>query len=113
MPRCQAPCPKNQKNNMKQAFAAVILLFVVFLMVVYLVVPKYARLKNVKEEVVREELALQQQQAYLANLQKITEGLETHSETLERIESALPREFSLPALLSFFQQKVAENGLVL
>lgn len=98
---------------MKQAFSGIILLFIVFLLTVYLVLPKYTQFKDLKDEVAKEELVLQQKQVHLLSLQKITEDLETHKDLLEKVNSALPRELSLPGLLNYFQLTAAENGLLL
>lgn len=98
---------------MKQALFGIILLFIVFLLGVYLVAPKYTQVRTLQKEVAKEELVLQQKQGYFSILQKISEGSKTHKEVLEKIQAALPEEFSLPSLLNFLQSKAAENGLIL
>lgn len=98
---------------MKQAFAGIILLFITFVFNVYFVVPKYVQFKKAKNEVAKEEALLKQTQDYLANIKEISANLENYQDALDRINAALPGEFSLPSLLSFFQTEAVGQGLLL
>lgn len=98
---------------MKKDFTIPIFLFLAFLLAVYFVLPKYNDFKRLKNEVSKKESDLNQQEKYYLNLQKISTDLENYKDPLEKIESAVPDNFSLASLLNFFQVKASESGLVL
>jgi Tfp pilus assembly protein PilO len=97
---------------MSRVFAIPILFFLSFLFAIWGLLPKYTDFKNLKEEVAKKELSFQQKQKYYLNLQNISAELESYQDALEKIDSALPQEFSEASLLNFFQAEAAENGLV-
>lgn len=98
---------------MKPALFTPILFFIVFLLIVYLVVPKIGELGDLKGKVTAAETELQTAHNYLKDIQDISANLDSYGDALNRLQSALPEEFSLASLLGFFQEKVEESGLVL
>lgn len=98
---------------MNRTFAIPILFFLSFLIFCYFLLPKYTDFKDLKKEVEKKELDLQAAEQYYLNLQKISTKLEDYEESLAKINSAIPEEFSLASLLNFFQKKASESGLVM
>jgi len=98
---------------MNRTFAIPILFFLSFLIFCYFLLPKYTDFNGFKKRVEKKELDLQAAEQYYLNLQKISTKLEDYEESLAKINSAIPEEFSLASLLNFFQKKASESGLVL
>ncbi len=100
---------------MKRVFTIPILFFLSFLLIIYFILPSYFDFKSLRQEVSEKEIKVQEQKVYLSNLQEISENLEkeTESESLEKIDFALPDKISFASLLNFFQEKVSESGLIL
>lgn len=97
---------------MNRTFAIPILFFLSFLIFCYFLLPKYTDFKDLKKEVEKKEFDLQATEQHYLNLQKISTKLEDYKESLEKINSAIPEEFSLASLLNFFQKEASESGLV-
>lgn len=98
---------------MNRIFLIPILFFLTLLVGVYFLLPLAGESSDLKKEVSKQELELKQKENYLANLKELSKKLKEYQETLEKIETALPQEPSLASLLSFFQTKSAESGLIL
>lgn len=98
---------------MKKEFILTFLLFLSFLFFVYFLFPRYGQFKELKVELGKKELLLEQKRVYFSNLEKNLKLAKNYQEALIKIESALPSEISVADLLSFFQKKSSENGLIL
>jgi len=98
---------------MRQVYIIPILLIFDLLFGFYFLLPKYTELQNLKKEIKEKEVEFRENQKYFSNLQKISSTLESYKDALSKINSALPEEPFLANLLSFFQTKASENGLIL
>ena len=98
---------------MKKIFIASILLFVALLIVVYFIAPEYEKFRNLKQEISERETQVLRIENYFSNLNKVLEDLENYQDSLEKIETGLPEDFSFPSLLAFFAKKSSESGLLL
>lgn len=98
---------------MKKSFSIPILLLVVLLLATFLVWPQYREFKDLKEQIKQKQAEFSETEKYLSELSQISEKLSNYQDSLEKIESALPQEFSLSSLLNFFQKESSENGLLL
>jgi len=98
---------------MKKSFSIPILLFAALILVTYLLLPQYQEFKAIVSEKEQKEAELLGTEKYFSNLGQISENLRNYQDSLEKIESALPQDLSLSSLLSFFQKKSSENGLLL
>ena len=91
----------------------IILSILSLLMFFFLISPKYEDWNSFKLEISKKEIELGFQGAYLAKLREVSAELKQNQEAFLKIESALPREASLPELLNFFQKAASQSGLVL
>ena len=98
---------------MNRIFAIPILFFLIFFIGIYFLLPKYQGFLELKDEISEKELQLQQRKNYFSKLKQFSAKLEEYQESINKISSALPGEFSLASLLNFFQRKSSESGLVL
>ena len=83
------------------------------LLIFTLVFPKYRTLDNFKKEILIREAERQSQEEHLQELLGTLEEIEEKKESIAKIESALPRDPSLPELLNFFQKAASQSGLIL
>ena len=98
---------------MKKSFSIPILLFALLILATYLFLPQYQEFKSAKTQVNQMEARVLETQRYFSDLGQVLENLRNYEDSLEKIESALPDDPSLAALLNFFQRKSSENGLLL
>ncbi len=75
--------------------------------------PKYQNLNTLQKRVEEKKVELKYQEEYFLKLKEISEELKKYQTQLLKIDSALPPEPSIPALLDFLQKKTSQSGLVL
>ncbi len=83
-----------------------------FLFAIYFLLPAYGEVKDFRQEVSDKKAELQTFKNYVASINELKEVLKGQGESLEKIESALPDEFSLAEIFNFFQAKAEESGLI-
>ena len=98
---------------MRKNFSITILLFGALILVTYFLLPKYQELKSLSDGVNQMQTQVLETERYFSNLSQILENLRNYEDSLAKIESALPEDPHLSALLNFFQKKSSENGLLL
>ena len=77
------------------------------------VFPIFQKFRETQAEIKIKETDLENNQEYLAALNDMYSKFEELKPQLSKIDSALPKEPSLPNFLDFIQKTVGENGLVL
>ena len=97
---------------MNKALLIPIFLLLAFLFAVYFLLPAYREAKDLEQKKSDKKEELQKFKDYAASLDELKEVLRKESESMEKIESALPDEFSLAEIFNFFQNKAEENGLI-
>ena len=80
---------------------------------ILLISPKYQDLNLAKKTIEEKKDKIQIKEEYFSNLRKISDELERYSESLAKIDSALPPEPFLPDLFNFLQGISSQNGLIL
>lgn len=98
---------------MRKTFIIPILLLGVLISATYFVLPQYQEFKRVNNQVNQMQTQVLETERYFSNLSQILESLRNYEDSLGKIESALPENPNLSALLNFFQKKSSENGLLL
>ncbi len=98
---------------MNRIFAIPILFFFSFVFLIYFLLPKYSDFKKLEKEVWQKENFWQKKEIYFSKLKKSLQSLEKEKESLEKINTALPAQLSIAALLNFFEKKTLESGLFL
>jgi Tfp pilus assembly protein PilO len=98
---------------MNKILATTILFFITFLFVVYLLLPTYSQFKDLGDKTSKKEALFRKKEAYFLKLKKDFSNLWNYRDALVKINSALPETLEVAPLLSFFQEKSLENGLIL
>jgi len=98
---------------MPKIFISLILLGLSLVLGVIFLWPRYQEINNLQIEIGYIEQEIENRDKYYQQLADISKELEKHQEELAKIDSALPSEFSAPALLKFLQKVAPENGLIL
>lgn len=75
--------------------------------------PKYQEFSEKKLEIEKKDEDIKQKEEYLAELNALSEKLQSYQEALTKIDTALPTDFSIAALYNFLRKTSAENGLIL
>lgn len=84
-----------------------------FVLALYAVLPQYSLAKKSKSETWQKEKEFNELQNYFVGLKSDLEELSGYQDSLQKIDTALPGGVELAPLLSFFNQKAIDNGLVL
>lgn len=87
--------------------------FITFLLITLLIFPKYQDFQLLKMKVKSRELENKNLSEYYSQIEKISEELKQYQEALSKIDTALPREFFFPSLLSYLQKISSQSGLYL
>lgn len=98
---------------MPKLLAIIICGFLIVPLVVFLVFPKYQAVQALRLKTEQTEKELQYREEYFSHLKELSKQLEPYGNNLIKIDSALPTVPSLPALFSFLQKTISENGLIL
>ena len=98
---------------MNRLVAIIVLVLLALILGVGFVWPKYQRLQELKMTIKDKQEELESRERYLADLKKISEEIDKSSESLAKIDAALPAEISLPDLYNFFLKATSQNGLIL
>jgi len=98
---------------MSKTFTIPILLLGALISATYFVLPQYQEFKRLNNQVNQMQTQVLETERYFSNLSQILESLRNYEDSLGKIESALPEDPNLSALLNFFQKKSSENGLLL
>ncbi|MBI2003306.1 MAG: type 4a pilus biogenesis protein PilO [Candidatus Wildermuthbacteria bacterium] len=98
---------------MRQYFIAIANFILCFVVLIALALPQYQDFQSRRLELSQKKADLQSQADYWKNLKKIDEELHKRQVLLEKINSGLPLDPSLPSLLGFLQQTASQEGLVL
>lgn len=74
--------------------------------------PKYQKSNDLQNNLAQKQAEYNGKSIYYAKIAEIIEIIEGKKDTLEKINSALPSNFSIASLVYFFQKKGSEVGLV-
>ena len=98
---------------MPRTFISFILIGISIFLAVIFVWPKYQNFNNLKIEIFNKEQEIKYEEEYQKEVVRISQKLDERQAEIEKIDSALPADLSLPALLKFLQKITSENGLIL
>ncbi len=82
-------------------------------LVIFLAYPKYQDLAVSRKQLDQKKQELERQEDYFSQINSVFEKLNNYQERLDKIDSALPEQASLPALYNYFQKVTSQNGLIL
>mgnify|MGYP003393844967 CR=1 FL=1 len=79
----------------------------------FFVLPKYQESKNMELTLYQKQVQYESRFNFYSKLEDILASIEQNKDALDKINSALPKEFSLANVVYFFNQKADESGLSL
>lgn len=82
------------------------------ILVFLFVVPKYKKSNELQNTLAKKQAEYDGKSVYYAKISELIKNIESKNDALEKINSALPSNFSLSSLVYFLQKKAAEAGLV-
>jgi len=88
-------------------------LFVILIVIFYLVMPKYQEVKGLQSEILIKEAELTGREKYFREIANTYQKLVEHRENVEKINTALPEDPSIPPLVYFLEDQSLKNGLIL
>lgn len=94
-------------------FYIVIFFSLSFFLIIFLIFPKYQNLNSLKKEIFEKEDELSSQEKYFETLRETSEELKKYEDSLSKVDTALPKNPSLPELLNFIQKTSSQSGLSL
>ncbi|OHA62114.1 MAG: hypothetical protein A2117_00630 [Candidatus Wildermuthbacteria bacterium GWA2_46_15] len=98
---------------MKQYAITIANFLLCFVVLISLALPQYQDLQSSKLELAQKRADLKSQEDYRQNLKSLDGELKKYEAALEKVNSSLPLDPSLPALLGFFQKTASQENLVL
>ncbi len=91
---------------------SILLIFIITLMVAFLfAAPKYQESVDLQHTLMQKQAEYDGKSAYYASVSKLIKNVQTRADALDKVNDALPSQFSFAPLIYFFQQKGAESGL--
>lgn len=92
--------------------ASLIIVLIITLFIFFLfVVPKYQESVELEAELVKKQTQYENKTNYYLKLAETLRDIEQKKDVLEKIDSALPPDFSLAPVIYFLQEKSKEAGL--
>ena len=95
----------------------VVVIFSCFILAVafssVLIWPKYRDLQTVELQIKAKKAEYEAREKYFSELYSVSEKLKGYEAELAKIDSALPKDPSMPSLLNFLQGATAQAGLTL
>jgi Tfp pilus assembly protein PilO len=98
---------------MNKSFISPILFFVILLVSVYIVLPEFYNFNNFKKEFETRNQEILSIENYHKKIDDTFNELKNYEESLDKINSALPDNYSSPSLFNYLQKTSAENGMFL
>jgi Tfp pilus assembly protein PilO len=98
---------------MNKSFTIPILFFVGLLLIVYIILPEFYNFRNLKKELEIKNQEIESIENYHKKITAASDKLKDYEESLLKINSALPDDYSAPSLFNYLQKTSAENGLFL
>ena len=89
-----------------------VILFIILVLSFYLVLPKYQELQGLLTTLGEREAEFTGKSAYFIEVTRVHKELMLYKDNLEKIDTALPKKFSLATILNFLYKKSGESGLI-
>lgn len=93
--------------------ASLIIIVITLVLIFLFVVPKLQEFRDLKLNLAKKQAEYDGESSYYDRIRQVLSDVKSRKESLEKISSALPSDFSLASIIYFLQEKVAENGLIL
>jgi len=83
------------------------------LLIVYIILPEFYNFKNLKKELEIKNQEIESIENYHKKITTAFNKLKDYEESLSKIDSALPDDYSASSLFNYLQKTSAENGMFL
>ncbi len=94
----------------KQVYVIINLIITTVIFSIF-VLPKYQESSNIETKLIKDQYQYESRVNYYANISDVLNKIEKNKDALEKIDSALPSEFSLAPVVYFFENTAEESGL--
>jgi len=98
---------------MNKSFLAPILFFAALLIIVYIILPEFYNFNNLSLELETRNKEVESIEKYHQRIDNAFNELENYEQNLEKINSALPDNYSPSSLFNYLQKTSEENGMFL
>lgn len=92
---------------------AIIMLAAALLLGFFLVWPKFQDFQQLRTELEQKKAELDSKTSYYSQIKSIWNRLDEYRDSLSLVESAVSKNYSLPALFNYLQELSGQTGLVL
>ncbi|HJN62037.1 MAG TPA: type 4a pilus biogenesis protein PilO [Candidatus Parcubacteria bacterium] len=75
--------------------------------------PKYQDFTDLRQQIKKKNIELQYREEYFIKINEVSDELVGYESALLKIDSALPQNYSIPALFSFLEVESSRSGLIL
>lgn len=93
--------------------SAIIIFIISSILIILFVAPKYQESLDLQDSVAMAQAKYNGKSAYSAQVSALIKDVESRKDALEKVDSALPNQFSFAPLMNFFQKKGVESGLTI
>lgn len=90
-----------------------VILFAILVLSFYLVLPKYQEFQDLLTKLGQKEAEFEGKSAYFVEVTRVHKELMLYKDSLEKIDNALPKKFSLANMVNLLYKKSGESGLAL
>lgn len=98
---------------MQKEFLTPVFILLVFLGIGFFAMPKLQRIQALNKEIQALNQAMEQGQAYLAEMEQTKDKLALYQKEINAIDTALPMRFFQPLMLTYLKKFTSENGVLL
>ncbi len=90
-----------------------LILFITLILIIFFVLPKYRDFRSSQADLGKIEAEFNGKYAYYSGISKAFRDLQEHQESVDKIDSALPKNPPIADIVYFFQEKSREKGLII
>ncbi len=99
--------------EINKSITAIIILTINLILIFLFVIPKYQESIDLQINLLKKQVEYDSQSDYYIKLLGIIKSIEGRKDVLEKVDNALPSNFSLASVFYFFQKKSIENQLII
>ncbi len=90
-----------------------VILFVILILIIFFVMPEYRDFRSSQADLGKIEAEYNGKFAYYSEISKAFRDLQDHKESVDKIDSALPKNPPIADIVYFLQEKSREKGLII
>ncbi len=99
--------------EINKPISTIIILIIALILFFFFVAPEYGKSENLQNNLGQKQAEYDGKSVYYAKVSELIASIESRTDALEKINSALSSDFSFAPIASFLQQKGVENGLTI